>query len=175
MVSTQHLMTSIVFILLVIVFWEIIRSIFTGVLRRLSGIFRQSPPAGAYVRNHEQQVWQARREKFIQDIRQETATLMGQGQMASMLIRDRVLKETREEAQRILREARGEVEKMRRDAILNIQKDMAEMVYSFNQHWQKNSPGQTQGYPKVSNKVIEKYLDSYHALKKNAPQTSSLL
>lgn len=111
----------------------------------------------------------------MQDIRQETATLMSQGKVAGMLIKDRVLKETREEAQRILREARGEVEKMRRDAILNIQQDMAEMVYSFNQHWQKSSPGQAQGYSKVSNKAIEKYLDSYHAMKKNTSQTSSLL
>jgi len=175
--SPKNLMALIVFILLVIVFWEVVRGLLRGIFRRLAQSSHRSPSAAeSHLRKHEQQVWQARREKFLQDLKNEAAALMSQGQMANMLIKDRVLKETREEAERILRQARGQAEQIRIEVLTTIQKDIAEMIFSLNQHWTKNSADNvhSERYPRAAHhKAIEKYLDSYHALK--TPRTSSLL
>ena len=101
--------------------------------------------------------------------------MMGQGQVASMLIKDRILKEAREEAQKILREAKGEIEQIRMEAVQTVQKDLVEMVFSLNQHWQKTVSGYVPCSSKVSRSAIEKYLDNYHATKGKTHHTSRLL
>jgi hypothetical protein len=198
MAPAENLMASITFILLVILFWEIGRSIIKKIHCQLAQVFRKSSstrpfstepfstglfstkPSSTrlYSQHHEQQVLQARA-KFLQDIKQETSTMMGQGHIASMLIKDRILKEAREEAQKILREAKGEIEQIRMEAVQTVQKDMVEMVFSLNQYWQKNSTAHSTDYSpsssKVSQSAIEKYLDSYHAMKGKTHHTSRLL
>jgi vacuolar-type H+-ATPase subunit H len=174
MAPAENLMASIVFILLVIVFWEVGRSIIKKIFYQIAQVFRKSPFARPYPQNHEYQVCQAKA-NFLQDIKQETSTIVGQGHVASMLIKDRILKEAREEAQKILGEAKSEIERIRMEALQNVQRDMIEMVFSLNQYWQKNSTGHVPCFSKVSQSAIEKYLDSYHALKGNTHHTSRLL
>ncbi|MEW5802018.1 MAG: ATP synthase F0 subunit B [bacterium] len=168
--SAENLMTSIVFILLVIVFWEVGRSMIKKILQRAAPVFRK--PSKSRLQDHEQQVVKA---KALKDIKQEASTMISQGHVASLLIKDRILKEAREEAQKILQEARGEIDRIRMEAVETVQKDMVEIVFSFNQYWQKNVKGYTPGSSRVSRMAIEKYLDSYYALKRKPHQTSSLL
>lgn len=171
-------MASIVFVLLVIVFWEIGRRIIKKIICQLVRVFRKPSSARHYPQSHEQQILQAKA-KLLRDIKQETSAMMGQGHVASMLIKDRILQEAREEAQKILREAKGEIEQIRREAVQTVQKDMVEMVFSLNQHWQKNAAAHSTGYVPCSSKVsqcaIEKYLDSYQAMKGKTHHTSRLL
>ena len=178
MAPAENLMASIVFILLVIVFWEIGRSIIKKIVCQLARVFRKPSSVRHYTQSHEQQVLQAKA-KILRDIKQETSVMMGQGHVASLLIKDRILQEAREEAQKILREAKGEIEQIRMDAVQSVQKDMVEMAFSLNHHWQKNAAAHSTGYSpcssKVSQSAIEKYLDSYHSLKGKTYHTSRLL
>ena len=167
-------MASIVFVLLVIVFWEVGRSVIKKIGCKLNRVFRKPPSARTYYQSHEQQVLQTKT-KFLQDIKQETSTMLGQGQVASLLIKDRILKEARDEAKKILQEAKGEIEQIRREAVQAVQKDMVEMVCFLNQHRQNNASEYVLCSSKASQRAIEKYLDNYHMLKGRTYRTNRLL
>ncbi|MGA1874361.1 MAG: hypothetical protein ACMUIA_02005 [bacterium] len=166
MAHLEHLLAPIFLVLLGITLWEIGRSILK---KMLPGKHTPEP-----VQNPKQRILYEK-EKLVRDIRHEASTIMGQGHFIGMLAKDRILKETRQEAHRVLQEAKREIEKIRSEAIHMFQKDMADAACMVNQQLQRKFMEYVCGCARTTPGVINKYLDNQSHQTKKEPQISKLL
>jgi hypothetical protein len=111
----------------------------------------------------------------VHDMRYEASTIMGQGHFIGMLTKDRILRETRQEAHRVLQEAKSEIEKIRSEAISIFQKDMADTACMVNQQLQSKFREYVCACARTTPGVIHKYLDNQSHQTQKEPQISKLL
>ena len=86
---------------------------------------------------------------------------MGQGHFVSMLIKDRILIEARQEANKILQEAKKEIAAFQKDAMKAFQKEMVSTSFVINQQVMKNVDEYLCCTYKTSPAIIQKYLENH--------------
>ena len=171
MIPAENLVAPIVFALLTIIFWESGRRI----IKKKKKIFQKKFPSFPYqAQNHNQRLL-FEKERVLRDIKKEASTIMGQGHCVGRLIKDRILKETRQESHRILREAKNDVEKIKRETLEIFQKEMTDMAFMINQQIQNDIMKYIRGSSRTNQRVIDKYLDNHPYQSNKSSQINKLL
>ena len=168
MIPLENLIVPMMFALLSIIFWESGKRI----TKRIKKTFQKAFPPFSF-QNQKQRITYEK-QKVLRDIKKEASTIMGQGHIVGMLIKDRILKESRQEAQKILREAKNDVDKMRKETLEVFQKEMTDMAFLINQQVQNDLMRHAQGYARTNQRIIDKYLDN-NPYQANASKISKLL
>lgn len=143
-----NLMAPIVSALLMIVFWELGRGIVKRFSLKKTFFYRKRPFA-------------CEKEKVLGDISREAKSIMGQGHFVSMLIKDRILREARQEADKILQEAKKEIAIFQKEAMKAFQKEMVSTSFMINQQVMKNVDEYLSCSYKTSPNIIQKYLENH--------------
>jgi len=171
MILAQNLIAPFVFALLAIFLWESGKNIIIKIKKIFVNKFPYFPHKDQNKKSH--LIFE--KQKVLSDIKKEASTIMGQGHFVSMLIKDRILKETRQEATTILQEAKNDIEKIRRETLDIFQKEIVDMAITINRQIQSDLINYVRGPCKTHQRVINKYLDNHPYQSNNAPQISKVL
>jgi len=171
MILAQNLIAPFVFALLAIFLWEFGRNI----IKKINKTFLKRSLFFPYKAQNKKSHLIFEKQKILSDIKKEASTIMGQGRLVSMLIKDRILKETRQEAATMLQEAKNDIEKIRRETLDIFQKEMVGMAITINRQIQSDLINYVRGPCKTHQKVINKYLANHPYQSNNAPQINKVL
>lgn len=171
MILAQNLIAPFVFALLAIFLWEFGRNI----IKKINKSFLKRSFFFPYKAQNKKSHLIFEKQKVLSDIKKEASTIMGQGHFVSMLIKDRILKKTRQEAATILQEAKNDIEKIRRETLDIFQKEMVDMAITINRQMQSDFINYVRGPCKTHQRVINKYLDNHPYQSNDAPQINKVL
>ena len=171
MILAQNLIAPFVFALLAIFLWEFGRNI----IKKINKTFLKRFFFFPYKTQNKKSHLIFEKQKVLSDIKKEASTIMGQGHLVSMLIKDRILKETRHEAHTMLQEAKNDIEKIRRETLDIFQKEMVGMAITINRQIQSDLINYVRGPSTPHQKVINKYMANHPYQSNNAPQKIKVL
>jgi len=171
MILAQNLIAPFVFALLAIFLWESGRNI----LKKIKKTFVENFPSFPYKAQNKKSHLIFEKQKVLSEVKKEASTIMGQGHLVSMLIKDRILKETRQEARIMLQEAKNDIEKIRRETLDIFQKEMVGMAITINRQIQSDLINYVRGPSKTHQRVINKYLANHPYQSNDAPQINKML
>ena len=167
----QNLIAPFVLALLAICLWESRKNI----IKKIKKIFAPQFPNSSYKTQNKKSHLIFEKQRVLNDIKKEASTIMGQGHCVSMLIKDRILKETRQEAAAILQEAKNDIEKVRRETLDIFQQEMVDMAISITRQIQNDFISYVQGPCKPHQRIINKYLDNHPYQSNNASLINKVL
>ncbi len=150
MIPSENLIASVLLAFLTFIFWETGRILLQKIKKFLKRSPSQNPGSKKGIATE--------KENLLKNMKKEASTIMGQGYMMGTLIKERILKEARQEAQKIIREAKDEIEKTRLEAFNVLQKDIADLAVIIDQQLKKNLIEF-----KTSQRVINTYLNNHNS------------